>query len=536
MTADVPILNDTLIAVLRQDLREAEWTVDSLETILSERACAALKRDQRIPALVELESRSDAAAILTRLFMLGSIESEENLNAALPRLRACGALALGLVTAHEKEKKNTENTADNGAKKNTESDDVRFVACCDLRPYEATVKVNDSCQETHQKVTWWIASDIPGGRSGQALRSDHVLGIGGASISLLEMTIRDRVDCALDMGCGCGIQAMHLATHARKVIATDLSARACAFTRFNAALNALHIEVREGSLFEPVADESFDLIVTNPPFVITADALRGEKGVLEYRDAGMRRDDLLREVVRSGSSHLLPGGILHIIGNWEIPAERNPDTEWGLRLAQWFEGLKVDAWVVQRDVLDPARYIEMWLQDADPRGGVNEDAYRAWLADFDAAGVGAIGMGFMAIRRHDGDEGDVHVRFDLALTGAKPRGIDVARSLRTLRLSEDLAPLRLERAEDVTEERHYVPGSPDPQVMILHQGSALGRSIMVGTAVSAIVGASDGELEVGQIIAAVAMLSEREISEVRTEVDEPLRELLRAGMLRIVEG
>ncbi|MCI6411020.1 MAG: SAM-dependent methyltransferase, partial [Schaalia hyovaginalis] len=60
-------------------------------------------------------------------------------------------------------------------------------------------------------------------------------------------------------------------------------------------------------------------------------------------------------------------------------------------------------------------------------------------------------------------------------------------------------------------------------------------SIMVGTAVSAVVGASDGELEVGQIIAAVAMLTERDADEVRAEVDEPLRGLLRAGMLRIVE-
>lgn len=512
---DAPILDAALIAALRDDLEEAGWTVDALEEILSDRARAALAREQRIPALVELEGGADPASVLTRLFMLGTVEPEQLLDRALGRLGAQGARALGLVT---------------GAAGSEDG----LVARVDLRPYAAVVPTPGAAEGEECEVAWWIASDIPGSRAGGPLRPDHVLGVGGASTSLLEMTIRERVDSALDMGCGCGIQAMHLATHARRVVATDLSARACAFTRFNAALNGLDIEVREGSLFEPVVGEAFDLIVTNPPFVITPDALRGARGLLEYRDGGMRRDDLVRAVVRSGPEHLMPGGILQLIGNWEIPAGLDPDREWHLRLREWFDGTPVDAWVVERDVLDPAQYIEMWLQDADPARESDEDAYRAWLADFDAAGVGGVGMGFMAIRRHAGDEGAAVLRFDLGLAGARPRGADVARSLRALRLPADLAPLRLERAEDVTEERHYVPGSPDPQVMILHQGSGLGRSIMVGTAVSALVGASDGELEVGQIIAAVAMLTERDADEVRAEVDEPLRELMRAGMLRIV--
>jgi len=86
------------------------------------------------------------------------------------------------------------------------------------------------------------------------------------------------VGTALDLGCGCGIQALYLATHAGRVVATDLSSRACALTQFNAALNEAVIDVREGSLFEPVEGETFDLIVTNPPFVITPDSVRGAAG------------------------------------------------------------------------------------------------------------------------------------------------------------------------------------------------------------------------------------------------------------------
>ena len=288
----------------------------------------------------------------------------------------------------------------------------------------------------------------------------------------------------------------------------------------------------------------------------------------------------MRRVVREGPECLKPGGVLQMIGNWEIFEGVDPDAEWSKRLESWFEALPVDAWVVQRDVLDTAQYVEMWLQDADPsdevgasdpsehssserdasrhsssergllekassehssperalsKGALREHAYRTWLADFDLAGVDGVGMGFIAMRKHVGDEAEGVIRFDLGLAGARPRGEDVRRTLDALRLPEDLSGLRLVRADDVTEERHYVPGSADPMILILHQGAGLGRSIRVGTATSAIVGASDGELEVGQIVAAVALLTERDAAEITQEVDKPLRELLRAGMLKIVE-
>lgn len=526
MTAhDAPAINHDLIEALRADLTAATWTVDALNELLTDRALAALGREQTIPSLIELEGRRDAASILTRLFMLGSTEPAASIDAALGRLGTDGAQSLGLIAPVQA----------------SDSRNEQFRALIDLRPYGAIIENTDphAAPGVRGEVKWWIASDIPASRMTGPLRTDHVLGVGGASRSLLTMTIREHVDCALDMGCGCGIQAMHLSTHAERVVATDLSARACAFTRFNATLNDLDIQVREGSLFEPVAGETFNLIVTNPPFVITPDSLRDTKGLLEYRDGGMSRDDLVREVIRSSVKHLVPGGILQLLGNWEIPEDRDPHTGWQSRLEEWFDALPVDAWIVQRDVIDPARYIEMWLEDADPRQFINSEnagrasAYRAWLADFDAAGVGTIGMGFMAIRRHEGKESTPVHHYELALTGARPRGADVAAALRSLRLPKDLKPLRLERGEDVTEERHYVPGSPDPVLLIMHQGSGLGRSLQVGSATSALVGACDGELTLGQIVTAIGVLTERSAEDVFAEIDEPVRELLRARMLRI---
>ena len=386
-------------------------------------------------------------------------------------------------------------------------------ALFDLRPHAATLPDGD-----HE---WWVASDLGEVQTGKPLADDHVLGIGGATLTLLEMTVRERVDSALDVGCGCGIQALYLATHAGRVVATDLSARACAITQFNAALNETTIDVREGSLFEPV--------------VITPDSVRGAAGLLEYRDGGMDRDNLIRAVLRGAPACMNEGGTLQMLANWEIPADRNPDTQWSWRVDSWLEGLPVDAWVVQRDVLDPARYVDMWIRDSGGQLMERADyerAFTSWLADFRRAGTGAIGMGFVALRRLDEAEAASGGKraYDLSLDGHAPRGCDVAWALASLRAPE-LWDTALTRASDVREERHYVPGSPDPELLIMHQGGGLGRSVPVSSAVSAVVGASDGELTVGQIAAAVAMLTSVEVDDVRAEVEAPLRDLIRWGFL-----
>ena len=137
-------------------------------------------------------------------------------------------------------------------------------ALVDLRPHEARDDAGD--------VRWWIASDLGELATGAPLTPDHVLGIGGAGLALAALTPRRPVAAAFDLGCGCGIQTLYLLRHADRVTATDVSERALAFTAFNAALAAVgpdRLELLAGSLLEPVAGRRFDLIVTNPPFVLT---------------------------------------------------------------------------------------------------------------------------------------------------------------------------------------------------------------------------------------------------------------------------
>ncbi len=160
---------------------------------------------------------------------------------------------------------------------------------------------------------------------------DHVLGLGGASLTLARITPRRDVGRALDLGCGAGVQLLHAARHATRVVGTDTNPRALAMTALSAALSGIpaeQVDLRDGSLFGPVSDERFDLIVSNPPFVISP------SHQFTYRDAGLPGDELSRLVVRGAAAHLAPGGMAAVLGNWlHVSGE-----EWSERVAEWVSG------------------------------------------------------------------------------------------------------------------------------------------------------------------------------------------------------
>jgi hypothetical protein len=121
------------------------------------------------------------------------------------------------------------------------------------------------------------------------------------------------------------------------VIASDRNPRAVAFAAFNAALNGADtVECRQGDLFTTVAGERFDLIVSNPPFVISPD-----RSYL-YRDADIEGDALCRQVVRQGAAHLGPGGFCQLLCNFAV----RENGDWRAVLAEWCEGTGCDAWAV----------------------------------------------------------------------------------------------------------------------------------------------------------------------------------------------
>ena len=551
-----PALSGEQAADLRADLSESGWGVEAVAALLGKAADAALRREIRLPALRSVRaalagsSAPDPVAVLTALFMLGEPVPAIALDAALPRTGASGAGRIGLVG---------------------EPDETgRVRARVDLRPHEA---VDDAGE-----VRWWVASDLGELVTGRALAPDHVLGIGGAGLTLAGLTPRTPVSTALDLGCGCGIQTLYLLRHAEHVVATDISERALAFTVFNAALagvsvidgprpgadagSAGRLELRLGSLLEPVAGRRFDLIASNPPFVLTPPAVR-EAGLplMEYRDAG---GPVLPVLVSGLGEHLEPGSTAVMLGNWEhrpgspqgagahdcasdpaigsTTAPGADDSSWRAAVAAWIpEGL--DAWVIEREVQDPVEYATMWLRDGGltpERNAAGFDAaLGAWIGDFEARGVEGVGFGFLIVHRPQRPRGPWRLLEEVTTSGRGAPGPHVAEVLAARELlagldDEAVAAVHPVLAPDVTEERHLVPGAADPTVILLRQGGGLGRTIRATTAVAALAGVADGELSVGQVASAVAALSGltgSDAAALRTEMIEAARHLLATGFL-----
>ena len=511
-----PLSLDTeLIDRLRADLQASEWTVALVEMLLSPSSRAALDRDQVLPAQLHLRHHTSAAATFTRLFVLGAEVDRIHILTAFPQLGEEGAVELGLIEPLE--------------------GGTKYRARVDLRPHTAEIG-----QAEHH---WWVASDLSEAQTGHGPKPDHVLGIAGASTTLAMQTMRDEVDRALDLGCGSGILALYLSTHAREVVATDISARACNFTRFNSALNQAGIDVREGSFFEPVEDETFDLIASNPPFVITPESTR-KQARLEYRDAGMEGDAVLPLILSQAVAHLRDGGSVQILANWGVDRHLN---RWQVRPTKWVEDATADlvegggvaqAWIVRRDLVDAAQYAHWWMLDEhgqrpDPK--IWQEDYREWLRHFSRVGATYIGLGSIAIRvHHRGGPELVVVAEDLS--EALPLdGTAVRTALDHLTLPADWEDTHFLRAPDVREVRYYVPGSPDPELVRLVQGRPGGRERDVSSAVAALVGVCGGELTPAQVIPAIATLLGEEEGEVRRQVEEALPTLLLSGALEEVE-
>lgn len=493
---------------LRERLTALNYTYDAVQELLGANAADAMARDQVVPGIWRVEQ-----------ILRGEYSTEQK---NLARLLAFFLLARPLSEAEAAEVfgDTLQDFADAALIERDAAD--CWTASVDLRPHAA-----DDGTEIY------VAADLGAHQRPGVLRKDHVLGIGHASLTLAQITERTPVERALDVGTGCGIQTFHLLAHARHVTATDISERALAFTRFNLLLNApaLNIDpqnpqdrvsLREGSLLDPVAGERFDLVVSNPPFVITP-RVAGESAEEQftYRDGGLPGDEIVSTMVRRLPSVLVPGGRAQMLGNWEIirdsadPSQPHP---WDERVRAWVEEAGAEAWIIQRETLSPESYAETWLKDASENRDRKhyEQTYLAYLNDFESRNVHSIGFGMIWLRRPSeataaGVTEPLQRFEEITYPIQQPIAHALTESVRRYdRLAamddEALLATHLEVAEDVTEERHGRPGTEHPSVILLRAGSGLCRTQLLSTETAGFASASDGELAVGQIVAALAML------------------------------
>ena len=519
-------------ARLRDALLAAGFTDDGLLDLLGAPAYAALARGETVPALRATRGGS-ARETLVRLFLLQQPVPHARAAAVLPVERC---LASGWLVPAER--------ADGGQ-------GAQVAATVDVRPYRAAD--GDGAED------WFVVSDLGcavGGAYGVAGRgrppgADVVLGVGGASRTLAQLTVRTPVATALDLGTGSGIQALHASRHARRVTATDVNPRALRCAALTLALSGVPAaELREGSLYEPVGGRRYDLIVSNPPFVISparaaappdGSAVPGSASArdvrspapLTYRDGGMGGDDLCRTLVQGAGERLNEGGYAQFLANWE----HRDGEDWTERLRSWVPR-GCDAWIVQREVQDVTQYAELWLRDAgehrtDP--AVYAARYDAWLDEFERRRTRAVGFGWITLRRTGSAAPDVTVE-EWPHPVEQPLGEAVRAHFARrdyLRSRDDAALLadHLSLVPGVIQEQVGLPGAEDPEHVVLRQQRGMRRATTLDTVGAGFAGACDGTLPAGRILDAIAQLIGEDPARLRAAAPARIRLLVEQGFL-----
>ncbi len=116
----------------------------------------------------------------------------------------------------------------------------------------------------------------------------------------------------LDPFTGSGVLAITAALAGAKATAVDISRRAVACAWSNARLNGTRIRARCGDMFAPVAEEQFDLIVANPPYLPAVSDLPA-RGAARAWEGGIDGRRVLDRLCRSAVDQLKPGGRVLVV-------------------------------------------------------------------------------------------------------------------------------------------------------------------------------------------------------------------------------
>jgi methylase of polypeptide subunit release factors len=233
---------------------------------------------------------------------------------------------------------------------------------------------------------------------GDCLLVSDLLGAGGDEVvpagiethRLAALTPRRRIDSALEIGTGGGYLALLAAEHAEHVVATDVSSRALAFAAFNAALNGVTtVELREGSFFDPVSDEQFDLVFSNPPYAVSPESR------LVYRDSGLNRDEVSRLVTRGAARALRPRGFAAVAVSWIVEDDVLEKPR------RWLSDEGCDAFVFHigtESALEAAVGWNLEVPEAERTERVAQ-----WIEYYRTEGIESLAYGVLVLRRTESE-------------------------------------------------------------------------------------------------------------------------------------
>ena len=348
------------LGLLRRAFEDAGYSDEAaLKTVLNDESGEPLS----LAAALRRTDEASPRNTMIRLFTLARVVPEEAARAALAPAELEPLVALGLLRRS--------------------SDGVRAEA--------AVMPQGD------QLLAW----DFLAGYRGTAKPRDSVVAVGASSQTAANLAVRRQIGLALDLGTGCGYLGLLAARHAERVIGTDVNPRALNFAALSARLNEVsNLELRRGSLYEPVADCRFDQIVSNPPFVISPETR------YEYRDSGMPGDTFSEQVLRGAPARLSEGGFCTVVLNWH----HRGDDDWAERPMRWIASSGCDALLIWAGLQDTVSYAYSWLP-VEGRSDPDRHARQLdeWLAYYERLDIRRISFGALVLRRRSASRNWVHV-------------------------------------------------------------------------------------------------------------------------------
>ena len=358
--------------------------------------------------------------------------------------------------------------------------------------------------------------------------ADVVLGRSSAANTLASLTPRGRVGSVLDVGTGCGVQALRAAEHADRVVATDVNPRALELTALGAALSGIdNVELREGSWFEPVAGEEFDLIVSNPPFVISPE------NDFVYRDGSGGRDEVSQLVVTEAARHLAPGGIAQVLVNWV----EDPFSSWIAPVQRWLDGAGVDALVLHHLSEQPVQYAAKWHMHLHGDPDAHGRALDRWIAHFESEGIVTLATGAIVLRR-TGVEPPLFTGLSMESAPGGRAGrhtvrlLDAARWLDTVS-DEELMATEMALVDDhrlISERVHYEGEYGEDEVRVVLADNAGVNGELSPAAAAVLIGLEGGSTPRDAVAGLAAAIPEMH-ADAEHLVATTVRDLISRGLL-----
>lgn len=352
---------------------------------------------------------------------------------------------------------------------------------------------------------------------------DFTLGPGPATRRVSDLRLRRPAGQVLDLGCGSGALACLAARDGSRVTGLDVNARALAFARFNAQLNGLEVEWLEGDLFAPVAGRRFDLVLCNPPYVVSP------ASTFAYRDGP---PGLCARIAREGPAHLAEGGVLQMICHW--PVRRGQEAEATLR--QWLEPSGCPTVVLKSASFPALDYACLWLvqQHEDEQEYARE--LEQWLAFYEREGIEAVGDGLVLLRRSSASAPGLEIRPAPVLHGLAGDSLEALLAGRELAAKDDeeLLGLRLRPTPGAELGERRRPGGPEgwgPATTDLRLTRGFAFAARLDPVGAALLGFLDGTRSLREAAETFAASAGLDVEPLLPGLPDLARRLLRLGLL-----